>query len=463
MRFLVTGATGMIGRSVCKQLLARGHEVHITTRNKRSTQKRFDLPVKIFEWLGAGKGIEEAAFEKVNGVINLMGEPLFSGIWSETKEERVWDSRVKNTEALKKLLDQFCPELQSYVGASAIGYYPFSPMAVNEDAKPGDHALSHICQGWEEAHQKVRAKNHTIIRIGVVLAKPAALVQGLYLGALGRTCATFGGGNQIISWIHLDDLTELIIRSALSEVRGILNGVAPHPVSQKDLNKACEQVLGKKLLTLPIPSFVIAKILGPAAPALLNSQNVIAKNLSDFSFRYPQIKDALAEALPLNPLALAGSRQLCFYSTFEQYLSVSSDKVWDFFLTPENLEKITDQKAQMKIQKMSTSAMGEGTQIQYSLKVFGVPMQWGAKIFSFNPKASFIDVQEKGPFALWHHEHRLIPMGSGVLIVDEIHWRPPLYPFSILVIPLIKRELRKQFSFRKRKLTKLLTNAEDEN
>jgi len=186
------------------------------------------------------------------------------------------------------------------VNASAIGYYGTSREACfKESSANGSDFLASLCERWEEAAAAVPSATRLVtVRIGIVIAAGG--------GALGKMLPVFragfggpiGSGQQWMSWIHRSDLCALIQRG-LEDVSwtGVINGVAPQPVSMKAFARELGRSLGRPSL-LPVPGPVLQVLLGDGARVVLEGQQVQSERLESlgFSFRYPDLSSALAAA-----------------------------------------------------------------------------------------------------------------------------------------------------------------------
>ena len=143
-------------------------------------------------------------------------------------------------------------------------------------------------------------------------------------------------------------------------------------------------------------------------------------------------------------------RQPKIYTFYkEQFVPSDLDTVFEFFSRPENLEKITPSSMGFNIITPTPIDMKEGTIIDYTVKIKGVPMRWRTMITSYKKNEYFVDEQLKGPYSYWHHKHTFKEVEGGVLIIDEITYALPIQAFRLIVHPvLIKPQLNQIFNFR---------------
>ena len=252
-----------------------------------------------FRWVPDDEPPPES-FDGCEAVFHLAGEPLAEGRWTASKKARIRDSRVigtRNLVAGLRALDSRPPVL---VSASAVGIYGSrGDESLNEQSPAATGFLGDVCRQWES--EAMRAKEFGMrvvtIRIGLVLGKEggalAKLLPLFKLGAGGR----LGNGRQWMPWIHVEDLTRLLVFAAEnSSMHGPVNGTAPNPVSNRGFTRALGQAVRRPAL-FPAPAFGLRLILGEFAEVLLSSQRVVPKAAVDagFQFRYSTIGSALSD------------------------------------------------------------------------------------------------------------------------------------------------------------------------
>lgn len=305
MRVVVSGGTGFIGRPLCQKLVALGHSVIVLTRNPGSAWARLDPRVSVTRWEGTQRPGPEclAALAGCEAVINLAGEPIADRRWSDWVKDDLRASRIGATAALVSMLSTRGVKPGLLISASAIGYYgPRGDEILTEESPPGAGFLASLCSGWEAAARAAEPLGIRVVlpRIGVVLGKGG--------GALGKMLTLFrlglggpmGSGTQWISWIHRDDLVELLVTALENEtLRGPINATAPHPVTNREFASTLGQVLNRPA-RLPTPGFLLRLALGQAADELLlTGQRVLPRRAEEwgYRFRYPRLAEAFHEIL----------------------------------------------------------------------------------------------------------------------------------------------------------------------
>lgn len=303
MKILITGGTGMVGTALTKALVATGHSVIILTRNPASGKP---MPGVIYKaWNPANQTIDAAAIREADAIVHLAGANVADGRWTEARKKEILDSRVQSGQLLVKALSDTPNAIRTVVSASAIGWYGADPQVPNPvpfvETEPADVSfLGVTCQQWEAAIAPVveLGKRLVTYRIGIVLSKEggayAEFRKPLRLGV----ASVLGSGNQVISWIHIDDLVSLFMEALADEsFRGIYNAVADVPVSNKVLIKAMAQAKGGFHVTAPVPAFVLKAMLGEMSIEILKSATVSNSKVREagFAFAFPTIEKAVRE------------------------------------------------------------------------------------------------------------------------------------------------------------------------
>ena len=137
-------------------------------------------------------------------------------------------------------------------------------------------------------------------------------------------------------------------------------------------------------------------------------------------------------------------------------LPLAREQVFAFFAEAQNLERITPPELGFRIASRTPVDITTGTQIDYHLSLFGLPFTWRSLISHWNPPHAFVDEQRKGPYSLWHHTHTFEETDKGTAIGDRVLFRQPLWPLGEIVLPLIRLQLKRIFSYRQKAIHTLL-------
>lgn len=303
MKVAVTGATGFVGTRLVERLNADGHTVVVLTRSLSRGKQVFPASafpdVEVFAYTPLESGEWQAVISGCDGVVNLAGEPIAEGRWTPQRKQAILDSRKVGTEKIVEAIAQANPKPSVLVNSSAIGYYGTSETTTFDESSPAaNDFLAQVCQAWETAASKVKESGTrlVILRTGIVLGMGGAIAKMLppfQLFAGG----TLGSGHQWVSWIHREDLVNLIL-TALTQpnMEGTFNATAPNPVPMAELCNTLGEVLNRPSW-LPVPDFALEALLGDAAVVVLEGQKVLPKQTqaSGFKYQYPSVKQALQE------------------------------------------------------------------------------------------------------------------------------------------------------------------------
>lgn len=141
----------------------------------------------------------------------------------------------------------------------------------------------------------------------------------------------------------------------------------------------------------------------------------------------------------------------------EQWVPQPLEVVFDFFSRAENLGRITPSWLGFRIHTPLPIEMRQGARIDYTIRLAGVPMRWRTQVTVWKPSLGFVDVQERGPYALWEHTHEFRPQGGGVLVADRVRYALPLGPFGRMAHTLaVRAALAAIFDHRSQRIRELL-------
>ena len=302
MKILIFGATGFIGRNLIRVLSSENYELKLVSRNIKKAEQIFLNKAKIQAWNYTDENKLSELISNNDVVINLAGESISGKLWTKKQKQRILNSRVDLAEKISRALNKAKNKPKQIIQSSAIGYYGNDTVAVcDESSNKGDGFLSDVCERWESALQiQDHSVRKVIIRTGVVLGGDSGMMPKLLFPIKYFMGSVFGKGDNMVSWIHVNDLVnaiEYLIRNGSS---GVYNLTAPNPISSKDMNRAIAKRL-KRPLWFRIPKFILKIIFGEMADELLlANQNVLPKRLlkTSFRFRFSKIEDAIQDIIP---------------------------------------------------------------------------------------------------------------------------------------------------------------------
>jgi len=298
MRVVITGATGFIGRALCKAL-HKDYEVIALSRDASRAAKSIGEMAKIIEWDGRTTG---SWYKQANGafaIINLAGENVASGRWNESKKAGILHSRLDSSRAVLEVIKQADKKPTVVILASAIGYYGSrQDELLEETSTPGKGFLANLCRRVESYAEEIEGVGVrcVVIRTGVVLGRDGGAFAKLVKPFRFFLGGHLGSGRQWFSWIHLEDEVKAIKFLLENEHhKGVFNLTAPEPVTMKEFCKILGKVLHRPAW-LNVPALAARLAFGEMADEmLLSGQKVLPKRLlnTGFDFKYTNVEQAL--------------------------------------------------------------------------------------------------------------------------------------------------------------------------
>ena len=291
---LVTGGTGFIGRHLCESLLADGWAVQVITRDTAAAAKV--LPAGVVPVAN----IKTAA--PADAVINLAGENLADGRWTEARKREMLESRLRITRELTEALGEWEDAPQVLVSGSAVGYYGArGDDVLDESEPPGDEFQSELCVAWEQAARRAEAASIRVCRVrtGIVLgAEDGALAQMITPFKFGLG-GHFGTGTQYMPWIHIrDEVAAIRFLIDQKDCSGAFNLTAPEPATNREFTTTLARVLHRpKFAWVPGPALKL--MVGEMAHLLLTGQRAVPSALekAGFTFEFRRLQPALEDLL----------------------------------------------------------------------------------------------------------------------------------------------------------------------
>ena len=302
MKILVTGISGMIGSATQAHLQECGHQVVGLTRHLSAVNN-----TTLFYWDPVSGVLDPKALIGIDGIINLAGENIAQGRWTERRKTALVQSRVKSTELLVNAIQKSTAPPAWMMNASAIGIYgDCGNDVIHEFSPPANDFLGSLVSDWEAGLAPLTSSSTRTIslRFGLVLSgNGGALQKMLPIFKLGGG-AVLGSGNQWVSWISLRDVTRCIEMLATNrQLNGSFNCTSPHPVTFTTFAKTLAKILKRPML-IKIPSLAVKILFGEMGKAtLLASCKAMPTRLVEngFEFKDPHLESAITNSLGKYP------------------------------------------------------------------------------------------------------------------------------------------------------------------
>ena len=295
-KILITGSHGLIGSSLIPLLTAAGE--HKITRLARPPSNRNNTNSHSIVWDPSDDKVNVKELEGFDVVVHLAGENIF-GRWTDSKKQRILESRIKSTRLLCDSLIKLANPPSTLICASAIGFYGNrGDEVLDEESKPGSGFLSDVCQKWEESTETARDAGIRVVntRFGVVLTPKGGILQKLLAPSRLGLSFRLGDSNRYISWVSIEDVIGSIFYSIInSSIRGPVNVVSPNPVTSLEFSKTLARIVKSKIM-LPISQKLARMMFGELEDALISSSALVVPNkLSSAGYRFvnPKVEDTL--------------------------------------------------------------------------------------------------------------------------------------------------------------------------
>ncbi|HLP98005.1 MAG TPA: TIGR01777 family oxidoreductase [Sideroxyarcus sp.] len=295
MRILITGGTGLIGRHLCRALLAEGHELTVFSRNPASVAQKCGAGVHALAALA--EWTPDKAFD---AVINLAGEPIVDARWTEQRKQVLRDSRIALTEELVRRLASAAHKPAVLLSGSAVGYYGGrGEEKLGEASGPGADFPARLCIDWEAAALSAEKLGVRVclLRTGLILSKDGGLLGRMAPPFRLGLGARLGDGRQWMSWVHIDDYVAMVLRLLHDgQMRGAYNMTSPAPVTNKEFTATLAAVLHRPAPFVAPPA-LLKLALGESASLLLEGQRVLPERMqaAGQTMRFAQLEDALKD------------------------------------------------------------------------------------------------------------------------------------------------------------------------
>lgn len=305
---LITGGTGFIGTHLSKLLEEKGYKVIVLTRQLTAlkTHSDADAPISYAHWDVSKELIDKDALTKADYIIHLAGAGVADKRWTKQRKTEIVESRTKSSALIVKALQETGNNIKAVISASAIGWYGENYIkpgnkeeGFKENDPPEKDFLGETCKSWEASIDPVLQSGIRLVKLrtGIVLSNEGGALTEFKKPLKAGIAAILGNGEQVISWIHIEDLCRMYLFAMENEnLSGVYNAVAPFPVTNKQLTLAlAKQLRGRFFMPVHVPSFVLKIMLGEMSIEVLKSATVSSEKIrkSGFSFLYPSIQGAL--------------------------------------------------------------------------------------------------------------------------------------------------------------------------
>lgn len=280
MRIAISGSSGFIGRHLAEFFTATGIIV---------------IPLEHSMFRSTSNEKLKEALEGCDVVINLAGKTI-NQRWTDKAKRKIMNSRIYTTRRLISLINEMPVKPQLFISASAVGIYPDEGIYSESTTSEGTGFLADVCSHWEDEAQKLsRDVRLVITRFGVVLSKDGGALPKMLLPFRFFMGGKIASGKRGFSWIHIDDVMhafQFIIDH--EEMSGIVNMVAPQPITNQSFTKAVAEVLHRPSW-LTIPAKIFYYLYGEGEDLLVKGQQAFPARLlsTGYVFRYSDIRVAL--------------------------------------------------------------------------------------------------------------------------------------------------------------------------
>ena len=296
---LITGGTGLIGRYLIKSLSKASNTIYVLTRS----ESRFENNVNFINWDPDSQRLDLSNIPAVDYIINLAGASIDGSRWTNSYKRKILESRLNSTSLLFKEIKKLKQKPSLYIGASATGFYKKNTKVaqIEEDDKGSDF-LSDVVAKWEkESNNFMKYGIRTVLlRIGLVLSKDGGVLKKLYPIFKLFLGVPIGSGRQTISWIHIKDLVDFILKSIEdNKISGAYNLTAPEVITNYKFTEELALVWKRPVFPkiFKAPSLIVKLLFGEQSSLVLNGLNVSSKKIesTSFKFSFTNIKSALKD------------------------------------------------------------------------------------------------------------------------------------------------------------------------
>jgi len=300
-KIIITGATGLIGRELCRKLYEGGDEVTVFTRDIQKGKEILPYLNNFVEWDYNKPDLWKNELDGKDATIHLAGANVLGKRWTKDYKRTIMRSRKLATKNLVDSIGITTNRPKIFISSSAVGYYRENGNEViNEESPSGADFLAMVCRSWEyEAMQAEKLGIRRVtIRTGIVLSSKEGALKKMLLPFRLFAGGSIGTGDQWFPWIHIEDIVNAYLFALNNEISGVLNGTSPNPVTMREFAKTLGKVLHRPSF-FTVPEFLLKLAVGEGAQSILSSLRVIPQKLieNSFQFRYEYLEPALTSLL----------------------------------------------------------------------------------------------------------------------------------------------------------------------
>ncbi len=300
MKVIISGGSGLIGSALSRELVSAKYQVIALSRNP----DKIHIPagVKATQWDGKTTLGWQGLIDRDTILVNLAGENLSAGLWTENQKERIRSSRLSAGNAMCLAVQAAEEKPALLVQASAVGFYGSKNTKLLDESSPArDDFLARLALDWETSTQPVETMGvrRVVIRTGLVMHPKDAFLKNLLFVTRAFLGGKLGSGKQMWSWIHISD-EAAAIRFLIenNQTSGVFNLTSPNPVSMDTFGRMLAKTLHKPYW-LPVPAFMLKTLLGEMSQLVLSGQQVYPTRLLEagFQHQFASLQKALDDLL----------------------------------------------------------------------------------------------------------------------------------------------------------------------
>ncbi len=298
LRIGISGASGLIGTHLSHLIGVAGHTAVPLVRGRA----RAEAAGGIYFSPSAGE-VDAEGLRTLDAVVHLAGEPIQAVRWTSEKKRAIRESRVNGTELLANTMAGLHNGPETLVCASAVGFYGGRGTEIlDESSSAGRGFLAETVEQWEGATRRAEGAGLRVVKIrtGLVISPAGGALPKMLWAFKSGLAGRIGTGKQYVPWVDLDDITGIYLQAVLDpEIRGVLNGTAPNPVT----NAAFTDILGRVLnrpTVVPVPSLAVKAMLGEmGTELLLQGQRARPRRTLEtgYDFRFDNLEASLRHQL----------------------------------------------------------------------------------------------------------------------------------------------------------------------